>query len=226
MNNIKKKTPKYIRYDKGSYRIDKREKGERISASFDNLEDAVNVRDIYIRNEWMLDLSSPSFFYVNGLYYVLHKPERILNILYKSQDKEEVLKFKKEYVDTSYIKDDGQTWRIIKTVNNKNEWFGTYHSLEEAIEYRDELRKHGWDKKYFEEIYEDSSTKSEEYIYHTRGGYTIRRTLGDVQKTYGTYHTLEEAKQKRDELKQNNWLHTSTKFITKLFNLWWVKKDT
>lgn len=218
---------KYIQFKNGAYRLDRRVSSGRINASFDNLDDAVAVREIYIQHNWVLDLSSPSIYSYNDTYYLLYKPERILKILYKSPDYKEIKEYAENYVDMDYISKEkkASTWRIIKSIRNRNEWFGSYNTLEETLKYRDLLRKHAWDKEYFEEIYKESETKQNEYIYHTKNRYIIRRTHGDVQLTYGSYTTIEEARKERDKLIEENWQHTSTKFLTKICGLWWVKKD-
>ena len=50
-------------------------------------------------------------------------------------------------------KRDGKFY-IRKTINGKNLHFGTYHSLDDAIQIRDYFQEHGWDKSKLDEVCE------------------------------------------------------------------------
>lgn len=219
---------KFITSNNNGYRLDRKTKDLRVSGSFSSLEDAVAVRDIYIDNNWRLDLSSPRLFFKNNYFYVLYKPDRQLKILIRTDDEKVAEQFIEGYRDMSYLAQEknASTWRIQKSINDKVEWFGSYKTLDEAIKYRDLLREHKWDREYFNKIYKESEKKLDEYIYKVKGKYRVIRTFDDVQLTYGTYDTLSEARQRRDQLKEEGWKHKSEHFITKLFNLWWLKKES
>lgn len=45
-----------------------------------------------------------------------------------------------------YISVKGNSFQVVKRINGKQEYFGSYKSLEEAIKVRDELIKKGWKK--------------------------------------------------------------------------------
>ena len=219
---------KFITYANGGYRLDHKTKDLRVSGSFSSLEDAVAVRDIYMENDWVLDLSSPRLFFKNNYYYVLYKPDRQLKILIRTSEKNVAEQFMENYRDMSYLAQEKNvnTWRIQKSINDKVEWFGNYKTLDEAIKYRDLLREHDWDREYFNKIYKQSEKKLDEYIYKVNGKYRVIRTFDDVQLTYGTYDTIREARQRRDQVIKEGWKHDTEHFITKLFNLWWLKKES
>lgn len=90
---------------------------------------------------------------------------------------------------------------IQKTIDNKSCTFGCYSSLEEAKKVRKDMSMHNWDKEYYISKY-----KKNMYVYKTQGNrFDIKKCIDRKLRHFGTYDTLEEAMEVRDELIMNNW---------------------
>ena len=68
--------------------------------------------------------------------------------------------------------------------------FGSFSSLEEAIDERDELEEYGWPF-----LKENPKNKFvEKYIYEDDGKYFVSKTILDVDIIYGVFDSLDKAK--------------------------------
>lgn len=215
---------KYISYHNNKYVIDRRCKTGRVTLSCDTEDDARNIRDIFIKNNWVLDLSKPKIFFSGGLYYVLYKPENKIMILYRSSSKSDVECFVDGFVDTSNISKKRGSYNVHKSIHNRNVSFGFYKSLDEAIMFRDKFRSIGWDYSRFNEIYKKSTIMRNKYIHCTPDGKfkVIKSMDSGNNRVYGTFKDKRKAMEYRDWLVEHDWNVSSDKHITRLFGVYWI----
>lgn len=214
---------KYIHKQNNKYVFDKRTKGKRVTISCPDLETAVDIRDIYSKHDWYLEIPEPTIFKTHKIYYVLYRPENRTKILFKTKDYCEAEDFIDSYVDLDNIKKDGNKISIMRSIKNKNTSFGNYNSLREAIKFRDLYREHDWDYTYFQKIYKSSEQQQRKYIYKARNRYVIRKNdKNGIQRTYGSFVSFEKAKERRDWLIENDWKLQSNSYITTLFGRYWI----
>lgn len=217
---------KYIEHRKDKYIIRKRWKGGGFTLSCDDKTSAEDIRDIFVEYGWDVDLSKPKSFLSNGTYYVLYKPEKKVEVLYQSSDKESVDDFLDSYVDTLNISKKGNSYTVQKSIHNKNYNFGFYKSLDEAIEFRDKFRRVDWDYSKFDEIYKDSTLMRNKYINNLPDGRykIIKVNRYGTNRIYGIFKDKDKAIEYRDWLIAHDWKVPSDRHITKLFGKFWIFK--
>ena len=218
------KNEKYITKNKTSYRLDRQTKKSRRSGSFKTLNDAIVARQYLIDHNWEYPKGRDIYKY-KDIYYLFKYVNRFV-LEFKSDNIDEVHNFIKENKDTTFIQHRGNKYIIIKTKEDKNVWFGSYSSLDEAIQFRNKLIKHNWDINYFKELYKTSTTIQNKYIIKDRGKYAIVRVYKHNRRGYGHYDTLQEARKRRDYLESINWNEPSTKYIWEYNNQWYVVKNS
>ena len=113
-------------------------------------------------------------------------------------------------------------WEIIKNINGKNEYFGRYHTLKEAIKWRDYFIKNNWN---LDLRLIGTPNKN---IYYKLGKYRIIKKIDGVDYTFGSFNTLTEAEKRIEEIKLKGWenvirdnerlIETTVKNIIKLPN--------
>ena len=88
---------------------------------------------------------------------------------------------------------------IQKSFSDGVKWFGYFHTLEEAIERRNELIKLNWP--------EPIEHKNSKYITQNKKSnkFVIQKIFSGKIKRFGTFETLEEAIERRDALIGSNW---------------------
>lgn len=93
-------------------------------------------------------------------------------------------------------------WMITKSINGKQEYFGTYSTIEEACAVRNQLIEDGWGRKTGEEDEKYS------YIYPVKhsGKYRVGRRFNGKFKHYGVYDTREQAVDARERIREAEWL--------------------
>lgn len=82
-------------------------------------------------------------------------------------------------------------WTIKKYLDKKWVTFGTFHSLREAMDYRDYLQEHNWDTSL---IYKNPMR----FIYLRRGKYEVQVNASGKRIYVGRFNTLEDAQYERD----------------------------
>ncbi|MBQ6220121.1 MAG: hypothetical protein IJH63_10290 [Methanobrevibacter sp.] len=112
-----------------------------------------------------------------------------------------------EEFDDKYIHFDKTGYNIIKSINGKDECFGTYNTLDEAITARDYLREHNWEQENNESepVKVPVKERPKRYVYEVKGVYYIRKKIDDEVITFGHYESLEEAMTARDYFEEHNW---------------------
>lgn len=102
-------------------------------------------------------------------------------------------------------------------ITRRGTHYGTYTTLKEAIQIRNQLKTHKWSDEYIAqhpEIEKETphphkkiNTKPTRYIYPSHGKYSISKN----GKHYGTYTTIEEAIQVRDKYESKGWIKPERK---------------
>lgn len=100
-------------------------------------------------------------------------------------------------------------------IRYNGEHYGYYTDLADALYDRDRLEAVDWDIQTWTELPETPNhykamelpefDSDDNNIYHAREHWTIRKQMDGKVKYFGTFYSLEEAKERRDELEKNNW---------------------
>ena len=103
-------------------------------------------------------------------------------------------------VEEDIYEEDGK-FVIKKEINGKLITFGTFDSLYDAIEERDELEDYGWP--YRPE--EDTVKEVEKFIFEEDGRFFISKKILDKEMIFGNFDSLERAKSLKRKLIDNAW---------------------
>ena len=101
-------------------------------------------------------------------------------------------------------------YKVLKSIDGKQKFFGAFNTIEEAEELKKVLIENDWEESKIdpELLKPDESYYSLErhyYIRKERGRYIVSRIIDGELKYFGTYDTKEEAITARDELWEKNW---------------------
>ena len=103
----------------------------------------------------------------------------------------------------------GTRYLIQKNIDGKINRYGSYMSLKEAIQVKNELDELNWEAN-------PQDYNGDMYIHKHAGKYTVNKSNGRNKTIYfGKYHTLEDARRVRDCLVKVNWDKTYLKLILK-----------
>ena len=113
-------------------------------------------------------------------------------------------------------------YEIIKNVNGKNEYFGRYHTLPEAIKWRDYFKENNWN------LNLRLIGTPNRNIYFKLGKWRIIKKINGKDYYFGSFDNLEDAEKRVKEIRLTGWsniintnsrlLETTTKNIVKLPN--------
>ena len=99
-----------------------------------------------------------------------------------------------------YIRPYKNHYRIIKILNNKTCFFGTYHTLENAQKARDYFEDNGWN------VFERLHFTDVKYVTkNKRGKYEIKKTINGKREFFGQWDDKETAIAEADLLKKCDW---------------------
>lgn len=100
---------------------------------------------------------------------------------------------------------EGNLFVIKKEIEGKMITFGSFDTLEEAIEERDELEEYGWP--YLPEEPEEKSIEENygQYISKRNDKFVVSRIIRSKEKIFGVFDTLAEAKEYKYKLIDNAW---------------------
>lgn len=120
--------------------------------------------------------------------------------------------------------DDGKFYKYIYKRHNgyqilkDNESYGWYEDITDALYDRDRLVEVDWDIQTWCELPERENPyknmrlppreldRHRQYVYPTLNGtFRVLKTINGVKKSFGTYKSLDEALDKRDELIKRGW---------------------
>ena len=89
-------------------------------------------------------------------------------------------------------------------IKYKKEHYGTYDTYREAIQKRNQLIEHGWDKSLVS--FQKGHDNPNRYITKTKSNsYALKRMFNGESVHFGTYHTIEDAREDRDFWESINW---------------------
>lgn len=90
---------------------------------------------------------------------------------------------------------------IYKTINNKTQYFGSYETLQEAIDVRDALVSADWPY-----IMRNKKHNLPKYIQRNMvGSYQIIKKFKGKSEHFGTFHKLDDAVDERNKLIKCDW---------------------
>ena len=90
-------------------------------------------------------------------------------------------------------------YEIIKNINGQNEYFGRYHTLKEAIKWRDYFQSRGWP------VNERLVGSINKNIKFRRGKYIIYKRMNGREHYFGSFNSLEDAEEELFLLRKFNW---------------------
>ena len=96
-------------------------------------------------------------------------------------------------------------YSLNKRIKGKTYNFGTYLTLEEAKKYRDYFESKGWENSLDERLDYSTTKGSNRYITIRDRSYFIFKRIGEKTCFFGTYYSLEKARNVRDYFENNGW---------------------
>ncbi|WP_143744842.1 hypothetical protein [Methanosphaera cuniculi] len=125
-----------------------------------------------------------------------------------------------------YIRQNNNTYTIQKNINGKTHYYGTYKTLGEAVEKRDQLKQNNW-----KQTNKPTPTEMKYISKHPQGGYIIQKSINGQIKYYGKYKTLEEAQKQIQYHIKTGWTQKPQKkqdpdrYITKTGKKYRIQKQ-
>ena len=179
---------KYIIFTNNYYRVRKILNGKHKNfGSFKDIEKACNLRDLLIDNDW--DESK-----IPKQYFSDHS---------NSEGKYgKYITFKNNY------------YRISKTINGKQKFFGSFKDINNAIVLRDLLIENGWvesgiPKKFFSDHSSSNKSKYGKNIIFVNDYFKVNKQINGKRKMFGSFENVENALRLRDLLNKNDWDKTN-----------------
>ena len=175
---------KYIIFVNNYYRVHKLLNGKQKNfGSFENIQNACNLRDLLIKNDW--DESKI--------------PKKYFSDHTNSKGKH-----------GKYIMFLNNYYRVIKTFNGKRKSFGSFKDKNNAIVLRDLLVENGWvesgiPKEYFSDHAGSNEGKYGKYIIFANGYFKVNKQINGKYKVFGSFDNVENAHRLRDLLIKNDW---------------------
>lgn len=167
---------RHITYHNDAYRVIKSINGQqRIFGAFDNVEDAINLRDILVINDW--DSTKIDSHLLRNF---VTKPE-----------------LQRHY----YIRKERGRYIISRVIDSELKYFGSYDTKEEAIAAREHLLNTNWETD-DDEIDEE---KIDEYIYLINGEYIVKKKIEGNEEIFGIFNEMSKAIEFRNLCVRNNW---------------------
>lgn len=108
-----------------------------------------------------------------------------------------------DYITSNNTKKGETHYMIRKRVHGKLYTFGTYHTLEEAIYYRDYFQENGWEDSIEER--DKYNTHQPSYIRQNEYGYYIQKNINGVTTYFGGFRSYEAAVAEVEALKRYDW---------------------
>lgn len=107
------------------------------------------------------------------------------------------------------IKKHRKKYSLIKKINGKDVYFGTFETVQEAREYRDFLEEHDWNPEYRKisrySQWNKNNLPKNIYYNNKQNTYSVRKVFNHEPITFGTYHSLDEAIHERDFWESIDW---------------------
>lgn len=91
------------------------------------------------------------------------------------------------------------TYEVVKRINGKLEYFGRYHTLEEAIKWRDYFQQNKWN---LDLRLVGTVNKN---IYFKLGKYRIYKRINGKEYGFGSFNTYEDAEKRVKEIRLIGW---------------------
>lgn len=107
----------------------------------------------------------------------------------------------REVPGTEYIthRKNLDVYEVTKRINGKLEYFGRYHTLDDAIKWRDYFIKNNWD------LNLRLIGTVNKNIYFKLGKYRIIKRIDGKEYYFGSFNTLEEAETRLREIRFKGW---------------------
>ena len=178
-----KSSEKYIIFTKNYYRVHKSLNGkQRNFGSFEKIENACNLRELLIDNDW--DGTK-----IPQKYFSDHSNSR-------GKHGRNIM-----FVNNYY--------RVQKTINGKRKFFGSFKDKNKAILLRDLLDENGWiesgiPKEFFSDHHGSNEGKYGKYIMLRNGYYRVNKQVDGKNKVFGSFEKVENAHRLRELLIKND----------------------
>lgn len=132
--------------------------------------------------------------------------------IYKTEEEAQkrVEFLKKENWDSKYIKERIRCNNIQQIGNNyhihkNNKYYGSYPTREEAEKAVEFFKEHDWDSEYIKYKTDKSNYVGKYISLNPFGNYYIRKMVDGELQCFGTFRTLEQAKEERDRCVKYDW---------------------
>lgn len=204
----------------GKFVIFKFINGEKvIFGEYDSIDEAKQIKNNLIDNAWESTTEYTRSEY--GKYIVKDNNRFVVKRTYKGdlhifgyfKTLDEAIKCREDLVSTNwgdlnislqinkekYISYNGLMYTIQRMINGKLNVYGLFYELDDAIQQRDWLIKHGWSRL---EVPDDSKR----HIHKNGNEFLIYKKSHDDIEYYGAYSSLDEAKAMRNKLIENDWV--------------------
>lgn len=225
---IDENLPNNIEEINGKFLVFKYIMGEKITfGEYDTIDEAMMIKNNLISNAWeSLEFNDRGAY---GKYIRKSGDKFIVSRIYNGETHnfgyfrtlDEAMEVREHLVETNwgdlnikhsmrlgkYISFNGIYYIIQKTINGELINFGFFNDLEDAKKQRDLLIQDNWSR--FE--VPDDSTR---HIHRDGDKYIIFNYINDEYHFFGECYSLDEAKEKRNELLLNNWVIPEEKKVS------------
>lgn len=99
-----------------------------------------------------------------------------------------------------YIQLKDNHYKVLKRIKGKYKTYGSFETLEEAVDYRDFIVSKGWSTNY-----KYKNPMRNIYRNIRGGGWHISKQINGVVTSFGSFSDLEECKKERDLLEKLDW---------------------
>lgn len=134
------------------------------------------------------------------------KPVYITNVWTKEDDNPMDEDYNQwDSTEHKFIRRHRDKFIILKSIKGKNTYFGSFNTLDEALIQRDNLISANWGFPDEEDLTARKEGKYGRYIAFHNGCFRVHKLIDGKQRFFGAFATVEEAKELRDMLIENDW---------------------
>ena len=217
---------KYIRKDGNNFKITKQINGEfHYFGSYSSLEEAIKNRDELVDNNWgefhILKDNSLKYIVYNGKNFQVQKSIKGKLITFgRYEELNDAIIARNKFVSETWtniptnnkvkrntnIYTTNKGFEVCKRIDGEFKIFKTFDKLEDAIKFRDALKKNNWDiKKVISKKKVNKPSFSEDLINFDGEYYVIERLTHEGIRVYGVFKNKNLAIKFRDKILNEGW---------------------